>query len=265
MKTRLPAVTLLLLATLASAQDDSNVRPPVTAVDIQIVQEARRILDSPAKWNRADTRVCPDDARTFSLYCALEKSTKDLSNNFEHRGAAMQEARFVVEEVSHNKDYKHRLMGYTNDPTTTFADIQKVFVLLEIRLAKRLKDRVANRPLQLKPTATKVDLQIIQRAREILSSRSKWNRTVTQDCPSNATTFNLFCALHKAEEDITGKSDDNTMAMKEARAWIALSAPNGSKYKARLVDYNNDPTTSFDNVQKLLQLVEERLSTQRVP
>ena len=51
-----------------------------------------------------------------------------MSGNFEHRGAAMQEARFVIEKIAPNRDsYNHRLMGYNNDPTTTFADIQKVF------------------------------------------------------------------------------------------------------------------------------------------
>jgi hypothetical protein len=40
----------------------------------------------------------------------------------------------------------------------------------------------------------------------------------------------------------------------------SLSVPNGSKYKARLVDYNNDLATSFEDIQKLLQLVAERLS-----
>ena len=36
------------------------------------------------------------------------------------------------------KNYEHRLMDYNNDPTTTFADIQKVFGLLEERITKRL-------------------------------------------------------------------------------------------------------------------------------
>jgi len=31
-------------------------------------------------------------------------------------------------------------MAYNNDPTTTFADIQKVFRLLEDRIAKRLRE-----------------------------------------------------------------------------------------------------------------------------
>jgi hypothetical protein len=71
----------------------------------------------------------------------LEKATNEVSGNFKHRGAAMQEARFVIDEIAPKaKNYDHRLMGYNNDATTTFADIQKVFELLEERVAKRLTE-----------------------------------------------------------------------------------------------------------------------------
>jgi hypothetical protein len=130
---------LTLIALSLSAQNDSEVRPPVTKADLEIVRRAAKILDSPSKWNRADSRVCPKGAKTFSLYCALEKATDEVSGNFAHRGAAMQEARFVIDEIAPNRNsYEHRLMGYNNDPTTTFADLEKVFRLLEERLAKRL-------------------------------------------------------------------------------------------------------------------------------
>src|ERR1035438_5425986 len=119
--------------------DDSQARPPVSKADIEIVKRARKILSSPSKWNRADKRICPADAKTFSLYCALEKATDEVSGKFEHRGAAMQEARFVIDEIASNRNYDHRLMDYNNDPKTTFADVQKVFVLLEERIATRLK------------------------------------------------------------------------------------------------------------------------------
>jgi hypothetical protein len=125
-----------------------NVRPSVTPVDLRIAQRAAQILNSPAKWDRADTRVCrvkqckngcPAAAKTFSLYCALEKATDELSGKFEHRGAAMQEARFVVDEVAaHRADFQHRLQGYNNDPRTTFADIENVLRLLEVRIRTRL-------------------------------------------------------------------------------------------------------------------------------
>ncbi len=125
--------------TQSAAVDDSNVRPPITRADLQIVKRAREILDSPAKWNRADNRECPEGARTFSLYCALRMATIELSGKAEHRGAALQEARFVVDEIAADRNYDHRLMGYNNDPTTTFADIQEVFRITESLIGLRLK------------------------------------------------------------------------------------------------------------------------------
>src|SRR5262245_3991987 len=130
--------------------NDSQVRPPVTKADIEIVRRARQILDSPAKWNREDNRVCPADAKKFSLYCAVEKATDEVSRNFEHRSAAMQEARFVIDDVlAKGNKYEHRLMNYNNDPKTTFSDVQKFFNLLEERIQKRLaeQNRPGKRPL----------------------------------------------------------------------------------------------------------------------
>lgn len=121
--------------------DDANARPPVTKTDVQIVQHAHQILDSPSVWNRADTRVCLGDAKTFSLYCALEKATNEVTGKFEHRGAVMQEARFVIdEELAKGNHYDHRLKDYNNDPKTTFVDVQRFFDLLEARIQKRLEE-----------------------------------------------------------------------------------------------------------------------------
>ena len=119
-----------------------DVGPPVTEADVRIVRRAREILKSPSNWNRPDSRICPPEATTFSLYCALERATIEVGGKFEHRGAAMQEARFVIDAIAPNhKDYKHRLMDYNNDPTTTFADIQRVLRLLEDRIDERLTEQ----------------------------------------------------------------------------------------------------------------------------
>ena len=70
-----------------------NDNPRVTQTDLRIAQRAIHILDSPARWNRADTRVChvkpckqgcPDNAKTFSLYCALRKATTEVTGKFDH-------------------------------------------------------------------------------------------------------------------------------------------------------------------------------------
>ena len=132
---------------LINAQDSkfsgpSDAKPPVSEDDIRIVRRAREILNSPAKWNRSDNRQCPAAQRTYSLYCTLEKATEEVSKKFEHRGAAMQEARFVIDEVlAKGNHYEHRLMDYNNDPKTTFGDAQKFFVLIEERIRKRLAEQ----------------------------------------------------------------------------------------------------------------------------
>lgn len=131
-------------ATKSVAVDDPNARPPVTKADLRIVKRAREVLDSPSKWNRADNRECPAQAKTFSLYCALQMATNEVSGKSEHRGAALQEARFVIDEIAANRNYNHRLMDYNNDPTTTFADIQKLLQLVEERLEKRLAENISN-------------------------------------------------------------------------------------------------------------------------
>ena len=139
-------IALLLLPFAVMAQgtssqsaSDSNVRPPVTKADLAIVKRAREILNSESKWNRADNRICPAEAKTFSLYCALQMATTAVGGKAEHRGAALQEARFVIDEIAADRNYDHRLMGYNNDPTTTFADIQEVFRITESLITLRLK------------------------------------------------------------------------------------------------------------------------------
>jgi len=138
----LPATALLALGSLLHAQtpvaDDPDARPPVTRTDLEIVRNARAIIASPARWNRADDRQCPPAAKTFSIYCALEKATLDVGLKFEHRGAALQEVRFVIDEISADRDYEHRLMDYNNDPRTSFADMQRVFRIAEELIQLRL-------------------------------------------------------------------------------------------------------------------------------
>ena len=122
----------------SSAGDDSDVRPLVTPADLLILKRARALLDSPSHWNRADNRKCPEGAKTFSIYCALEVATIEVAQKFEHRGAALQEMRFVIDEITATRDYDHRLMDYNNDPRTSFADIQEVFRITESLITLRL-------------------------------------------------------------------------------------------------------------------------------
>ena len=114
--------------------------------DLLIVDQAKEILSTPAKWNRVDTDAheCTPTTATFTLYCALETATTKISGSFKHRDTAMQDARFLIEsDFEKGKHYQHRLLDYNNDPTTSFADIQKFFDLLKTRIEQQIKDDLA--------------------------------------------------------------------------------------------------------------------------
>ena len=121
--------------------DESQANPPATASDLEIVREARRLLRSPAQWNSQDTRDCPALATTFSFYCALVEASDRVSRNLEQRGAAMQEARFVVDALASGRTFPHRLMDFNNDPGTGYAGVQEALQLLEQRVQQRVTAR----------------------------------------------------------------------------------------------------------------------------
>lgn len=135
----------------AKESKDQDVRPPVTKTDLEIAKRAWLLLSSESKWDRADrphitddpATECQTDAKQLSLYCALERATLEATGKFEHRGAVMQEARFVIEDVEPDweKKYHHLLVDYNNAPHTTFQDIQKVLHSIEQHIASRLKDK----------------------------------------------------------------------------------------------------------------------------
>ena len=256
------AATMQAIA--AQSQDESQARPPVSKSDVEIVKKARQILGSPEKWNRADNRDCPDGETKFSLYCSLENATYEVTGDFGHRGAAMQEARFVIDEdLAPKNNYQHKLMNYNNDPHTTFADVQRFFDFLQARIEGRLEEQHANsQPRAAEPAAAKVtqsDIAVLKKVESLLDSQAKWDRASTQDCKTDAKTFGLYCAFEAASVAVTGKSDYDGPAIKETRQLINRTAPNAPHYSARLVDYNNDPTVTFEHLQRLLKTVEINL------
>jgi hypothetical protein len=252
----------IMQPTAAQTGDNPESRPSVAKSDVEIVNAARRLLDSPEKWNRKDSRICPDRETGFSLYCALEKATYEMTGDFTHRGAAMQEARFVIDDdLAPNNHYHHRLMDYNNDPHTTFADVQRFFDFLQARIEGRLEEQeVIVQLVTAKPaTVTQADIEVVKKVEAILDSPAKWDKSSSQDCAADAKTFGLYCAFETASIALTGNPDYDGPAIREARQLISRTAPNAAHYSARLVDYNNDPTVTFDDLQTFLKKVETNL------
>jgi hypothetical protein len=97
------------------------------ALDREILVRASKIIASDAVWNRADNRKCPAAATTWSIYCAVEKAQREVTGGFHHRRPAGELLREVVDDRTKSRNYKHRMMDYNNDTTTTLADVRSLF------------------------------------------------------------------------------------------------------------------------------------------
>jgi len=100
---------------------------PPNELDREILQHAAAIITSDAVWNRADNRKCPPTATTWSIYCAEERASIEVTGGFHHRRPAMELVRQIVDERTKRKTYQHRLMGYNNDSTTRLEDVRSLF------------------------------------------------------------------------------------------------------------------------------------------
>ncbi len=138
-------------ASTAGASQEQDAHAPVTRADLHIAERAKVLLRAESAWDRNDkphiegdaSTACRPAAKEMSLYCALERATVEVTGNFDHRGAVMQEARFVIEETEPRWEtkYHHLLVDYNNDPHTTFKDIQKLLQTVDQRIARRLENR----------------------------------------------------------------------------------------------------------------------------
>ena len=98
------------------------------------------------------------------------------------------------------------------------------------------------------------DLRIIQRADSILSSPLIWNKQDDRECSDDisAGKYSLYCALYKASIDITGVYIHRRAAMQIVRFTLE-KYENGRVKNHRLMDWNNHPDTTFEEVKKVLK------------
>ena len=108
---------------------------------------------------------------------------------------------------------------------------------------------------------TEDDLRILKRAAEILSTPTKWNRHDTRICKLNDKTWSLFCAMEKASLDELGENRYRAVATQEVR-FAAEDAMKGMKvqFQHRLTDYNNLPSTRFEDIKNVLKVATDRVS-----
>jgi len=187
------------------------------------------------------------------------------------------------------KKYDEPVVGYNNDSTTTFADVQGFFRQLRDRVAARgvadLRQSGDAVEVEIYPGGTGVmrtyagwfavsgfaagdsvlrfrvdtvkqvppgalDRQILERAAAIITSDSVWNRADNRKCQPTATTWSIYCAVDRAEVEVTGGFHHRRPAMELVRE-IVDERTAKKTYQHRLIGYNNDPATHLEDVRSL--------------
>lgn len=110
-----------------------------------------------------------------------------------------------------------------------------------------------------------LDAKIIRRAAEILSSPAVWNRADNRKCAPDATKWSIYCAGVQAVEEVTGVTGgghgiDHRRPALEVIRGVADDRSKGRSYHHHLMDYNNDPTTTFADTQGLFSEALQRMS-----
>ena len=104
------------------------------------------------------------------------------------------------------------------------------------------------------------DILILQTAKGLLGDESQWAHHDDQRCDLNATTWTLFCALQKASTEVLGEFQLRRLSLEIVRVVVEEVA--GQTLDRRLIDFNNLPSTSFEDLHRVLDISIERIEAQ---
>jgi hypothetical protein len=104
--------------------------------------------------------------------------------------------------------------------------------------------------------SSEIEVKIIDYAMELLFSQEKWNRNDNRICVDGSKA-SLFCALYKASIAVDGEYRHKRPAVEVVRDVIVERHPR--KYGHILMEFNNLPETSLEEVRAVLEAAKSRL------
>ncbi len=121
---------------------DNDPEPPITESDLLIIRKTIALLQDENHWNRNDDRQCDDDVanKTYSLFCALQKTSIEVVGSYDHRKAVMQKIRKAIVEIYPNKELQHRLRDFNNLPETSHKLLMDLLTRVENQIIKELQN-----------------------------------------------------------------------------------------------------------------------------
>jgi hypothetical protein len=130
------------------------------------------------------------------------------------------------------------------------------FALSSVQLQGDTLGLIISANKQLPPTQD--DIKIIQRAMLLVSDVKVWNKNDDRNCPPTPQKWSVFCALMQATQEVSGGIHYRQPALQAVRE--VVNEVGGTRVgKHRLMDYNNHPDTTLEDIHQLLRLAQVRL------
>ena len=113
------------------------------------------------------------------------------------------------------------------------------------------------------PPATKTDLEILDLCFNYLKDSTTWNRNDDRKCDNDKSdkVWSLFCALKTASVEKYGEYNHRGAVIQKTRFVIDELYPDHG-YAHTLMDFNNDSSTSFEDIIRVLSIVKDRIEVE---
>jgi hypothetical protein len=104
------------------------------------------------------------------------------------------------------------------------------------------------------------DLTILDSADMKLSDALVWDRADDRKCGPQDETFSLYCSLYFASKGTIGEYQHRRTALQEVRFAIE-DATSELEFDHRMMDFNNLPDTSFDDIKDIIKTARARVQS----
>ena len=116
------------------------------------------------------------------------------------------------------------------------------------------------------PPATKTDLEILDLCFDYLKDSTKWDQNDDRNCDTDKldNIWSLFCSIKTASIEKMGEYNHRGTVIQTTRFAIDESYPDHG-YAHTLMDFNNDSSTRFEDIIRILSIVKDRIEGELKP
>lgn len=106
-------------------------------VEVKIIENTINLIGSDKVWNKDDNRICESN-ESFSLFCALYKSSIAVDGQYRHLRPAVKYVREAIQK-KYPKKYDHVLVDFNNAEEITLSELHAILESAKEDLIKNIE------------------------------------------------------------------------------------------------------------------------------